>query len=179
MAVLGKDNLIYVPFVQGGSGGVDEVVISEATPSDADLELWVDPSRSAHPTTSHDSLIGLLDDDHPQYLTERRGDARYIPKAGGQVDGALTVRNPTQPLDAANKAYVDSRLAQGGNGLVNAGDGHTLHVGEGPGIDVTGDDVRLDTGFTDNRYVRTVMLTVSTGAPSGSGAGFGHLWFQI
>jgi hypothetical protein len=179
MAVLGKDNLIYVPFVQGGSGGVDEVAISNTTPNDPDLELWVDPSRSIHPTTSHDTLVGLLDDDHPQYLTEQRGDARYIPKAGGTVTGALTVRDPVAAGEAANKRYVDARLAQGGNGLVNAGDGRTLHVGEGPGIDVTGDDVRLDLAYTDARYFRTAMVTVSTSAPSGTGAGYGHLWFQI
>jgi len=33
--------------------------------------------------TDHGALTGLLDDDHPQYLTPVRGDLRYIPAAGG------------------------------------------------------------------------------------------------
>lgn len=44
---------------------------------------WVDPAVGVDPggtpsvPADHGILSGLLDDDHPQYLTQTRGDARY------------------------------------------------------------------------------------------------------
>ena len=41
--------------------------------------------------TDHGALTGLLDDDHPQYLTDARGDAKYALVGSGVTDhGALT-----------------------------------------------------------------------------------------
>lgn len=51
--------------------------------------------------TDHGALTGLADDDHTQYHTDARGDARYsqlghthsyLPLSGGTVDGGLAVR---------------------------------------------------------------------------------------
>jgi hypothetical protein len=41
--------------------------------------------------SDHGSLTGLLDDDHPQYLTADRGDARYI---RGVVSNTAPVNPP-------------------------------------------------------------------------------------
>lgn len=41
-------------------------------------------------TTDHGLLIGLADDDHAQYHTDARGDARYYPR--GDVDTALAAK---------------------------------------------------------------------------------------
>lgn len=48
---------------------------------------WATPAGEGG-TTDHGSLTGLGDDDHPQYLTNARGDARYYTQ--GQVDAALS-----------------------------------------------------------------------------------------
>jgi len=69
--------------------------------------------------TDHGALTGLSDDDHPQYLTPVRGDARYIPA---------------------------TRNISAGAGLTGGGDlsaDRTLAVGAGLGITVNADDISL------------------------------------
>ena len=44
---------------------------------DPDLGEWVPQPSGTGGSSDHGSLTGLADDDHPQYLTEGRGDARY------------------------------------------------------------------------------------------------------
>lgn len=74
--------------------------------------------------TDHGALTGLLDDDHTQYLTNVRGDARYIPATRTHTAGA---------------------------GLVGGGDHSadtSFAVGAGLGITVNADDVALTTPGT-------------------------------
>ena len=74
--------------------------------------------------TDHGALTGLSDDDHPQYLTPVRGDARYIPS---------------------------TRTLTAGAGLTGGGDlsaDRTFTVGAGLGITVNADDVALTTPGT-------------------------------
>lgn len=50
---------------------------------------WTSLPYSFEGVTDHGALTGLLDDDHPQYLNETRGDIRYYTKVqldGGQLD---------------------------------------------------------------------------------------------
>lgn len=42
---------------------------------------------------AHGDLTGLGNDDHPQYLTEARGDARYLQLSGGSLSGNLEIPN--------------------------------------------------------------------------------------
>ncbi len=42
---------------------------------------WADAATGSGGVSDHGALIGLGDDDHPHYLTEVRGDARYLPLA--------------------------------------------------------------------------------------------------
>jgi len=68
-------------------------------------------------TSDHGELTGLTDDDHTQYHTDTRGDAKYIKKDGTTSDISediplnthkLTgVVDPTSDQDAATKKYVD------------------------------------------------------------------------
>ena len=66
--------------------------------------------------TDHGSLTGLLDDDHPQYLNETRGDARYYTQSqsntllGNKVDKNTAITGSTK-----TKITYDSK------GLVTAG----------------------------------------------------------
>jgi hypothetical protein len=60
--------------------------------------------------TDHGALTGLADDDHPQYLKTLDAAAGYLPLTGGTLTGALRLPSafPTLPVEAANKAYVDT-----------------------------------------------------------------------
>lgn len=88
-------------------------------------------------------------------------------------------QDPTQPLHAATKQYVDAAVAAGGGGgggvIAGAGltlTGSTLDIGQGTGMLVGSDSIAVDTTWADGRYVRkagdtmTGSLTLSAGAIS-------------
>ena len=91
--------------------------------------------------TDHGALTGLSDDDHPQYLTPIRGDARYIPS---------------------------TRTLTAGAGLTGGGDlsaDRTFTVGAGYGITVNADDVALASSVAgDGLTYTTGVLAVGAGA---------------
>jgi hypothetical protein len=89
--------------------------------------------------TDHGALSGLFDDDHPQYLTAVRGDARYLPTGVGAAYQYMGTGSGT------TGAWRDvSEFA--GNGLASATG--VLAVGAGAGITVNADDVALTTPGT-------------------------------
>lgn len=79
---------------------------------DADIVAHKDNASAHHAKTvssdiDHGSVLGLGDDDHPQYLK----------KAGGTMTGFLTLHAaPTSNLHASTKKYVDDAIAAGGFG---------------------------------------------------------------
>ena len=91
--------------------------------------------------TDHGALTGLSDDDHPQYLTPVRGDARYI---------------------------ASTRTLTAGAGLTGGGDlsaDRTFAVGAGLGITVNADDVALASSVAGNGLTYTTgVLAVGAGA---------------
>jgi len=66
-------------------------------------------------STDHGALIGLADDDHPQYLNNTRGDARYYTRA--QVDTAVNAKADTSHTHAATAitsgTIASARLGSG------------------------------------------------------------------
>jgi hypothetical protein len=117
--------------------------------------------------TDHGVLTGLADDDHPQYFTTARGDARYAPVAkgvtngdahdhyggdGGQIAysslsglpafGTAAYTDATAYATAAQGAKADSAILTTG-GTIDGGDliitgGHLLRIeGTAPGIYMT------------------------------------------
>lgn len=71
--------------------------------------------------TDHGSLSGLTDDDHPQYHTDARGDARYYTQA--QVDTSLSVKANTSHAHAiADTTGLQAAL----DGKANSGHAHAL-----------------------------------------------------
>jgi hypothetical protein len=58
-------------------GGSTGQVLAKASAADHDT-TWATPSGGI---TDHGDLAGLADDDHPQYHTDTRGDARYVSKS--------------------------------------------------------------------------------------------------
>ena len=193
IAVLGTDSLIFVPNTV--LDGTDEVIIQNALPDPAgSWELWVDSDATAGTITlSHSSLLDLGADDHPQYLTQTRGDARYINTAGDTMTGPLGLVAPVLANDAARKADVDvvaARQVIAGNGLTGGGaltGSVTLNVVAGPGIAVGADIVQLDTTWADARYLTrdagtgtSEAVISSIAAPSGTPSqGVGTVWVQF
>jgi hypothetical protein len=193
MAVLGGDGLLFVPTVTGGGDGKDEVIIQPSLPDNPDLELWVDPSASAGALSlEHSALAALGADDHPQYLNNARGDARYLALTGGTLTGQLALPAPAGASNAARKSDVDAvagRSVVAGNGLTGGGAltaDRTINVGAGTGISVAADLVALDTAFADARYLtrdagtgNSEAVISSTAAPSGTPSqGVGTVWVQ-
>ena len=66
-----------------------------------DGAAWIAAS-SGGGVADHGALIGLADDDHPQYHTNARGDVRYLPLAP-------TVVGVNATADATNRLAVSSR----------------------------------------------------------------------
>lgn len=75
------------------------------------------PTGSDGPS-DHGALTGLSDDDHPQYLTTGRGDARYVQGNDSRLSDA---RTPTAHEHTA--ADVDSGASSDGQVLTSDGAG--------------------------------------------------------
>lgn len=85
--------------------------------------------------TDHGALTGLADDDHPHYLNEARGDARYAP-----VNPAVFGINAT--ADATNRIAVASAAS-----LFNhAGGGHQVKINKNAPAETA--SVLFQTGFS-------------------------------
>lgn len=74
-----------------------------------EIEVF-EPSEGGGGVTDHGALSGLADDDHPQYLTEARGDARYWPLAtdlATQAELDAHVNDTTDAHDASAVSVAD------------------------------------------------------------------------
>lgn len=68
--------------------------------------------RGAPGYTHHGQLSGLLEDDHPQYHTDERGDARYVNITGDTMTGDLNVVaniNVTGTLNAGETVITSNK----------------------------------------------------------------------
>jgi len=121
--------------------------------------------------SSHSALDDLLNDDHPQYLTEERGDARYV-KSGEVTNGTTDHGSLSGLLDNDHPQYALSghvhtgTYASADQGVTN-GNSHDHNGGDGAQIDHGGlaglsDD---DHPQYDRWFVRQTVLTgQNTGA---------------
>lgn len=115
--------------------------MGDGTTAWTDLAYYYDPAVSGG-ATDHGALTGLSDDDHSQYHTDARGDARYAPVAKGVTngdshdhsggDGAQisysTLSNLPTLGTAAATAATDYAVAAKG---VTNGDSHDHNGGDG------------------------------------------------
>lgn len=61
--------------------GNNTIALTHVYPDDTDeLRANYELEETVHPGSEHGDLFGLLDDDHPQYFNQARGDARYFTK---------------------------------------------------------------------------------------------------
>lgn len=107
--------------------------------------------------TDHGALTGLSDDDHPQYLTPVRGDARYITVArtltagAGLTGGGDLSADRTFTVGAGYGITVNADDVALASSAAGAGLTYTtgvLAVGAGAGLTVNADDVALTTPGT-------------------------------
>lgn len=104
----GESGEVIVAETITGAPGTDALVedLAPSDPTRAVLRFTIprgDPNTSGGGggVTDHGDLLGLTDDDHPQYLNDARGDARYVNISGDAMSGPLALSgNATQPLEA-------------------------------------------------------------------------------
>jgi len=143
-------------------------IVALATPTadaDAATKAYVDSVG----VSDHGALTGLADDDHTQYHTDARGDARYFTEAEhlNVSAGAADAGKPLK-LDAAG--HVDLSMindADVDHGLITGlgDDDHTQYHTDARGDARYFTETELDGGQLDNRYfTEAEHLNVSAGA---------------
>ena len=113
--------------------------------SDEDVELayngtaWTGFSAGV---TAHSALTGLSADDHPQYLTNARGDARYTPLAPSTL-GINATADTTNRLAVSGPASLFN----------NAGNGHQIKINKAVAADTA--SILFQTGFSGRAEMGT------------------------
>ena len=105
-----------------GPPGSDALVVDlDPNPGRALLQFTIprgDPGGTTGEggVTDHGALLGLQDDDHIQYHTDARGDARYLQLAGGTLLGPLTLAGDADdPLEAVTLQQLEAHSGGGGS----------------------------------------------------------------
>lgn len=118
------------------TGGLEGQGLVKA--SDADGDYRWSTSGGTGGVSDHGALSGLSDDDHPQYLTESRGDARYYPRStvdtmvnnaanqNSAADRSRSNHTGTQPISSVTG--LQSALDSLGGTAVNSVAGKTGNV---------------------------------------------------
>ncbi len=97
--------------------------------------------------SAHGDLSGLDDDDHPQYINEARGDARYTPIAhagGSGVHAIASVTGLQTALDG--KAPIANGVTNGDSHDHSGGDGAAIAYASLTGKPTLGTSAALDYG---------------------------------
>lgn len=120
-----------------------------------DTEIAAIPGGGGGGVTDHGLLTGLADDDHPQYLNNARGDARY--EALGAVSTHVAASDPhVQYQKESEKGAASGYASLDGSVKVPIAQ---LPTGTGAGTVALGDDARFtDTRTPTDNTVSTVKL---------------------
>jgi hypothetical protein len=121
----------------------------------------IDAAIAAALITDHGGLTGLGDDDHSQYHTDARGDARYAPLAKGVTNGDSHDHNGG---DGAPIAYTNL------SGKPTLGGAAALNVGTTAGTVAAGDDSRFDPDPPETVATLGSLIAGATAKPSIVGA---------
>ena len=137
---------------------------------------WVNAAPGGG-VTDHGALTGLLDDDHPQYLNETRGDARYYTQTqldGGQLDNRYYTETE---IDAQQLIQDNNISTNAGNIATNAANilTNTTNISELTlnqndlitlsGVPENSTDLGIFTGITipDNSNNKQALQSLETG----------------
>lgn len=104
--------------------------------------------------SAHGDLSGLDDDDHPQYINEARGDARYTPIAhagGSGVHAIASVTGLQTALDG--KATIANGVTNGDSHDHSGGDGAAIAYANVTGTPTLGTSAELDYGTSAGNTV--------------------------
>jgi hypothetical protein len=107
-------------------------------------------------TTDHGSLLGLGDDDHPQYHNDTRGDARYYTKTqldAGQLDNRYYTETEVDSISGSLQSNIDALTHDGfADFVVNEHVDHSSVSITGAGDLLTGQggDITASRTFTLN-----------------------------
>jgi hypothetical protein len=159
-------------------GGTTGQSLVKASNTDRDVQ-WATVSGSGGGVSDHGLLAGLADDDHPQYLNNTRGDARYYTK--GQVDTA--VNNAASQNSAADRNRANHTGTQAINTVAGLQD--ALDALGGTAVNSvagkTGTVVLVSADISDTGSTgRTVMgATSQSAARTAIGAGTSSLALGI
>jgi len=147
-----------------------------------DGTAWQTVAVGSVGVTDHGALTGLGDDDHPHYLTEARGDARYytesevdsalagyLPLSGGTVTGDITYSA------TGRYATVGAWPTDGNWAMFGGANGYLLVDGN-----YSDDDVYLrsynSTGNINIGAAHTNTLVVGNGSITVNGTGYATNW---
>lgn len=148
------------PILGSGELGLDTTLnilkVGDGTTAWSTLPAVVGGSGGA---SDHGTLTGLLDDDHPQYLTQGRGDLRY--SLLGHTHGTGSIDNNAITYVKLQDTTQASILLGRGSGT--AGDPQEITLGEG--LTMTGTTVSVNGLAPQRVYVRnTTGATLPKGA---------------
>lgn len=105
---------------------------------------WIDLGSTG--VTDHGALTGLGDDDHPQYLNEARGDARYV----NEVDHTKAAHDALNiNADTVDGSHAADLLARGN------------HTGTQTAATISDFDTQVRTSRLDQMAVPTVALSLN------------------
>lgn len=93
------------------------------------------PGPAGVGVSDHGALTGLGDDDHPQYHTDARGDARYEPKSAAIQTHLASTANPHSVTAAQTGAYTSAQTDALLAGKAATSHGHA--VGDVTGLQAT------------------------------------------
>ena len=95
-------------------GLMGRIIIQKSATTFTDIESAFMTMLSGSVVTDHGDLVGLLDDDHSQYHTDARGDARYYTQS--QLDISLGNKSDTSHVhdtsDITTGTLADARIAE-------------------------------------------------------------------
>ena len=93
---------------------IGRILIKQGTDAPVEVQSVFTTTFTASAAADHGNLAGLTDDDHNQYHTDARGDARYYTETeldAGQLDNRYYTQGQTDTISGSLSAEIDSDIS--------------------------------------------------------------------